>query len=73
MDDGNRISEIIVMISDKRTPKTKQDLIRSIQSIPRIEFDVIEVGSMRDKRSVTKSLDRWVSKGPISVVIIQQK
>ena len=73
MDDGKRISEIIVMISDRRKPKTKYDLIKSIQSVQRMEFDVIEVGSIRDRPKVTTTVDRRVSRGPVSVIIIQEK
>jgi len=61
------------MISDRRKPKTKYDLIKSIQSVQRMEFDVIEVGSIRDRPKVTTTVDRRVSRGPVSVIIIQEK
>jgi hypothetical protein len=61
------------MLGKVQTPKTKQDLVKSIQSIQRMEFEVIEMGSQRDKQNVIRSLDKIVSKGPISVILIQEK
>jgi hypothetical protein len=61
------------MLGKVQTPKTKQDLVKSIQSIPRMDFSVIEMGTQRDKQSVISSLDRMVSKGPVSVILIQEK
>ena len=61
------------MLGKVQTPKTKQDLVKSIQAIPRMEFEVIEMNSQRDKQNVIRSLDKMVSKGPISVILIQEK
>ena len=61
------------MLGKVQTPKTKQDLVKSIQAIPRMEFEVIDMGSQRDKQNVIRSLDKMVSKGPISVILIQEK
>jgi DNA helicase HerA-like ATPase len=61
------------MIGETKLPKTKQDLLRSIQSIPRMDFEVIEAGSIKDKPSVIKSLDRRLSKAPVSIILIQEK
>jgi DNA helicase HerA-like ATPase len=61
------------MIGETKLPKTKQDLLRSIQSIPRMDFEVIEAGSIKDKSSVIKSLDRRLSKAPVSIILIQEK
>lgn len=60
------------MIGDVRKPKTKPDLIKSISSLPKIEFEVIEMGSQRDRQNVIRPLDRLVSKGPVSVIIIRE-
>ena len=60
------------VIGDVRKPKTKPDLIKSISSLPKIEFEVIEMGSQRDKQNVIRPLDRMVSKGPVSVIIIRE-
>ena len=61
------------MLGKVQTPKTKQDLLKSIQAIPRMDFEVVEMGSQRDKQNVIRSLDRLVSKGPVSVILIQEK
>lgn len=61
------------MLGKVQTPKTKQDLLKSIQAIPRMEFEVIEMGSPRDKQNVIRPLDKMVSKGPVSVILIQEK
>jgi hypothetical protein len=61
------------MLGKVQTPKTKQDLVKSIKAIPRMEFEVIEMNSQRDKQNVIRSLDKMVSKGPISVILIQEK
>jgi hypothetical protein len=60
------------MLGKVQTPKTKQDLLKSIQAIPRMEFEVIEMGTQRDKQNVIRSLDKMVSKGPVSVIIIRE-
>lgn len=59
------------MIGEVRPPRSKTDLMKSIQSIPRMEFEVIEMGTQRDKPSVVRSLDRMVSKGPVSVIVLR--
>ena len=61
------------MLGKVQTPKTKQDLVKSIQAIPRMEFEVIVMGSPRDKQNVIRPLDKMVSKGPVSVTLIQEK
>lgn len=61
------------MISNVRIPKSKSDLIKSVQSIQRMEFEVIEIGSQRDIKSINTPLNRLVSKGPVSVILIQEK
>jgi len=60
------------MLGKVQTPKTKQELLKSIQSIARMEFEVVEMGSQRDKQNVIRPLDRMVSKGPVSVIIIRE-
>ena len=61
------------MISDLKPPKTKNDLVKSIQTVPRMGFEVIEVKSYKDKPKVHRSLDKMVSRGPVSVIIVQEK
>jgi hypothetical protein len=61
------------MIGETKLPKNKTDLLRSIQSIPRMDFEVIEAGSIKDKSSVIKPLDRRLSKAPVSIILIQEK
>ena len=61
------------MIGDVRVPKTKIDLIKSLQSIPKIDFDVIETKNQTDRRTVMNSLDRRLRNGSVSVILIQEK
>jgi hypothetical protein len=61
------------MLGKVQTPKTKQDLVKSIQAIPRMEFEVIELTTARDKPNLTRTLDRRLSKGSLSVILIQEK
>jgi len=60
------------MIGNLQAPKNKTDLVKSIQAIPRMDFEVVEMGSQRDKQNVIRPLDRMVSKGPVSVIIIRE-
>ena len=62
-----------LVIGDIRVPKTKIDLIKSLQSIPKIDFDVIEIGNVSDRRIVMNSLDRRLRNGSVSVILIQEK
>ena len=61
------------MLGKVQTPKTKQDLVKSIQAIPRMEFEVIKLTTARDKPNLTRTLDRRLSKGSLSVILIQEK
>lgn len=65
--------EFSSMISELRIPKTKADLVKSIQSIQRLDFEVIEIRNQRDTRSVLSPLNKRVSKGPVSVILVQEK
>lgn len=60
------------MIGNLQAPKNKTDLVKSIQAITRMDFEVVEMGSQRDKQNVIRPLDRMVSKGPVSVIIIRE-
>jgi hypothetical protein len=61
------------MIGDVRVPKTKLELIKSIQSIQRLDFDVIETTNQSDRRTVITSLDKRLRSGSVSVILIQEK
>lgn len=61
------------MIGDVRVPKTKLELIKSIQSIQRVDFDVIETTNQSDKRTVITYLDKRLHSGSVSVILIQEK
>ena len=62
-----------LVIGDVRVPKTKIDLIKSLQTIPKMDFDVIEIGNVSDRRIVMNSLDRRLRNGSVSVILIQEK
>ena len=61
------------MIGKTTQPKTKQDLVKSIQGINRMDFEVIEMASQRDKAELNRNLDRFIQKAPISVILIKEK
>ena len=59
------------MIGDYKKPKTKQELIRSLQNIQKLDFEVIELSSSKDKSQVTRFIDKHIPKEPISVILIK--
>lgn len=61
------------MIGSLRPPLTKQELVSSIQSTHVLRFAASEIGSVQEKLLVMKSLDRSISMGPVSGIIMQEK
>lgn len=59
------------MIGEFRKPRTKTELVQSINRLPtNVKFDVIEVSSSTDKSSVIKLIDQYVRKGNFSVILV---
>ncbi len=61
------------MIGDVRVPKNKTDLIKAIQSIRKMDFEVMETANQTDRRTVIATLDRRLRTGSVSVILIQEK
>lgn len=60
------------MISSTNSPKTKNQLVQSINKLPpNVKFEVVEVFSMKDKPTINKFYDRYMRKGHFSVMFIE--
>ncbi len=60
------------MISSTNQPKSKTELVRSINKLPpNIKFEVVEVFSMKDKPTINKFYDQYMRKGHFSVMFIE--
>jgi hypothetical protein len=60
------------MLSSIKQPKTKRDLVKSIQDLPNnIKFDVLEVSSSSDKQKVQRNVDTYLRKGGLTLVLIE--
>ena len=61
-----------MMLSSIKQPKTKRDLVKSIQDLPNnIKFDVLEVSSSSDKQKVQRNVDTYLRKGGLTLVLIE--
>jgi hypothetical protein len=73
----------LAMLGKVQTPRTKQELLKSLQSLPNFEFEIIETN---EKGAVTSAetagnpdVGRYVSasiarkRKPASIIIIQHK
>lgn len=54
-----------------QNPKTKQQLLRFIQSLKSPQFAYVDVLSRDDKQQVTKEFDAKVRQGPFTVLFIR--
>ena len=60
------------MISSTNTPKSKTQLVQSINKLPsNVKFEVVEVFSMKDKPTINQFYDRYMRKGHFSVIFIE--
>ena len=59
------------MLSQTIIPKTKNDLIKSIQNKTIKEMNVYEVSSQNDMKNVVKSIDIVLKRGSVSIVVIR--
>lgn len=60
------------MLSSIKQPKTKRDLVKSIQDLPNnIKFDVLEASSSSDKQKVQRNVDTYLRKGGLTLVLIE--
>ncbi len=61
------------MISEMNIPKTKQDLIKSINKLGNIQFKIIEPITRREINNVRGDVDRFVGNDSISIIMIKSK
>ena len=60
------------MIYRNEPPKSLRDLERSVKDLPRkTKFEVIEVNSTRDRLKTNLTFDRYLRKGPFTIVFIE--
>jgi len=60
------------MISTTNKPKSKTELVRSINKLPsNVKFEVVEVFSMKDKPTMNKTFDHHIRKGHFTVMFIE--
>lgn len=59
------------MLSQTIKPKTKNDLIKSIQNKTIKEMNVYEVSSQNDMKGIVKSIDSVLKRGSVSIVVIR--
>ena len=60
------------MISSTNQPKSKTELVRSINKLPpNVKFEVVEVFSMKDKPTINKFYDQYMRKGHFLVMFIE--
>jgi len=60
------------MLSKLTTPKSKSELIKSIQSIPNPKIEVIDVFDRSDKQKLNQHFDKMIVKGHFSVILIKE-
>jgi|TARA_B110000503_G_C7030552_1_gene363806 hypothetical protein len=61
------------MISQHIKIRSKGELVRSINQVKNIEFEVIEVLGTDQKREVISMLDKLIRKGAVSVIFVREK
>lgn len=60
------------MISSTNNPKSKTELVRSINKLPsNVKFETVEVFSMKDKPTINKTFDNQIRKGHFTVLFIE--
>ena len=60
------------MLSKLTTPKSKSELIKSIQSIPNPKIEVIDVFDRSDKQKLNQLFDKMIVKGHFSIIFIKE-
>ena|GEM_PF-3554967 len=60
------------MISTMTAPKTKTDLMRTLQA-KNFDFSLYELSSLSHKQKLVTAIDQQLRKSPVSVLIIREK
>ena len=60
------------MLSKLTTPKSKSELIKSIQSIANPKIEVVDVFSRSDKQKLNRHFDKMIVNGHFSIIFIKE-
>ena len=60
------------MLSKLTAPKSKSELIKSIQSISNPKIEVIDVLNKSDKQKLNQHFDKMIVNGHFSIVFIKE-
>ena len=61
------------MLSKITTPKTKSELLKSIQIVRNPKIEVLEVWDRSDKTKLNQQLDKMIVKGHFSVIFLRSE
>ena len=61
------------MLSEMNIPKTKQDLIKSINKLKNIQIKIVEPISRKEINNVRSEVDRFMRNESISIIMIKSK
>ena len=61
------------MLSEMNIPKTKQDLIKSINKLKNIQIKIVEPISRKEINNVRSEVDRFMGNETISIIMIKSK
>lgn len=60
------------MLSKLTTPKSKFELIKSIQSLRQPKIEVVEVLDRNDKQKLNQHFDKMIVKGNFTIILIRE-
>ena len=61
------------MLSEMNIPKTKQDLIKSLNKLKNIQIKIVEPISRKEINNVRSEVDRFMGNESISIIMIKSK
>ena len=61
------------MLSEMNIPKTKQDLIKSINKLKNIQIKIVEPISRKEINNVRSEVDRFMGNESILIIMIKSK
>ena len=61
------------MLGKITTPKTKSELLKSIQTLKNPKIEVLEIWDRSDKTKLNQQFDKMIVKGHFSVMFLRSK
>ena len=61
------------MLSKITTPKTKSELLKSIQTLKSPKIEVLEIWDRSDKTKLNQQFDKMIVKGHFSVMFLRSE